>query len=146
MHPLSLTHSIASKVEIFVGRLQSLTESGTTFKMVDYAQDLTTDIITQLTIAQDFNAQSTPEGHGEKFAIGFRTASRRLSELVYAVGQGVGFHMIDPIRPLKSLFYESIFDYKPRAIVKHASASRIPPLSLNPSPSSLYQASPSTKI
>jgi len=34
-------------------------------------------------------------------------ASRRLSELVYAVGQGVGLHMIDPFRPLGALFDES---------------------------------------
>ncbi|OBT65026.1 hypothetical protein VE03_05214 [Pseudogymnoascus sp. 23342-1-I1] len=114
----SLTPSIVSRVEIFVERMQSLAESGHTFKMVDYAQDLITDIITQLTIAQDFNAQSTPEGHGEKSSTGFLTASRRLSEMVYAVGQGVGFHMIDPIRPLKSLFYESIVNRKLTAIVK----------------------------
>ncbi len=114
----SLTGSIVSRVEIFVERLQSLAKSGNIFKMADYAQDLTTDIITQLTIAQDFNAQSTPEGHGEKSPTGLLTASRRLSEMVYDVGQGVGLHMIDPIRPLKSLFYESIFDHKLTAIVK----------------------------
>ena len=114
----SLTNPIVSRVEIFVGRLQSLAKSGTIFKMADYAQDLTTDIITQLTIAQDFNAQSTPEGHGEKSPTGLLTAGRRLSELVYDVGQGVGLHMIDPIRPLKSLFYESIFNHKLTAIVK----------------------------
>lgn len=114
----SLTGSIVSRVEIFVERLQSLAKSGNIFKMADYAQDLTTDIITQLTIAQDFNAQSTPEGHGEKSPTDLLTASRRLSEMVYDVGQGVGLHMIDPIRPLKSLFYESIFDHKLTAIVK----------------------------
>jgi cytochrome P450 len=114
----SLTGSIVSRVEIFVERLQSLAKSGNIFKMADYAQDLTTDIITQLTIAQDFNAQSTPEGHGEKSPTGLLTASRRLSEMVYDVGQGVGLHMIDPIRPLKSLLYESIFDHKLTAIVK----------------------------
>ncbi|OBT87457.1 hypothetical protein VE02_04713 [Pseudogymnoascus sp. 03VT05] len=107
-----------SRVEIFVERTKSLAQSGITFKMVDYAQDLTTDIITQLTIGQDFNAQSMSEGHGAKSPMGFLTASRRLSEMVYAVGQGVGFHMIDPIRPLKSFFYESIFNYKLTAIVK----------------------------
>ena len=114
----SLTDSIVSRVEIFVERMQSLAENGVVFKMADYAQDLTTDIITQLTIAQDFNAQSTPEGHGEKSPTGLLTASRRLSEMVYDVGQGVGWHMIDPIRPLKSLFYESIFNHKLTTIVK----------------------------
>jgi hypothetical protein len=38
--------------------------------------------------------------------------------MIYAVGQGVGFHTIDPIQPLKSLFYESIFGRKLTAIVK----------------------------
>ncbi|KAL9045351.1 MAG: hypothetical protein Q9214_001590, partial [Letrouitia sp. 1 TL-2023] len=114
----SFTCSIVSRVEIFVERLRSLAKSGVTFKMADYAQYLTTDIITQLIIEQDFNAQSTPEGHGEKSPTGVLTASRRLSAMVYDVGQGVGFHMIDPIRPLKSLFYETIFNHKLTAIVK----------------------------
>ena len=114
----SLTRSIVLKVEIFVERVESLAKRGVTFKMADCAQDLTTDIITQLTVAQDFNAQSTPEGQGEKSAIGLLTASRRLSNMIYDVGQGVGFHMIDPIRPLKSLFYETIYNHKLTAIVK----------------------------
>lgn len=67
-----------SRVEIFVERLQSLAaKSGITFKMANYAQDLTTDIITQLTIAQDSNVQSTPDSHGEKFPTGLLTANRR---------------------------------------------------------------------
>ena len=114
----SLTGPIVSRVEVFVKRMQSLTKSGATFKMADYAHDLTTDIITQLTIGQDFNAQSTPEGQGEKSPTGLLTASRRLSEMVYDTGQGVGLHMIDPIRPLKSLFYERIFNRKLTAIIK----------------------------
>jgi cytochrome P450 len=57
-----LTGPIVSRVEIFVERLQTLTKSAVAFKMADYAQDLTTDIITQLTLAKDFNAQSMPEG------------------------------------------------------------------------------------
>ncbi|KAL8818731.1 MAG: hypothetical protein Q9223_002703 [Gallowayella weberi] len=117
-HIHSLTGSIVSRVEIFLQRLRSLAESQATFKLADYAQDLTTDIITQLTVAQDFHAQSTPEGLGEKSPTGLLTASRRLSGLVYAVGQGPGLHMIDPIRPLKSFFYERVFDYKLRVIVK----------------------------
>lgn len=122
-HIHSLTDSIVSKAQVFVDRLQSLAKNGVTFKMADYARDLTTDIITQLTIARDFNAQSTPEGHGAKSPTGFLTASRRLSDLIYDVGQGIGFHMIDPVRPLKLLFYETIFDYKLTAIVKECISS-----------------------
>lgn len=57
----SLSGSVVSKTEIFVQRLQSAAESGITFKLADYAKDLTTDIITQMTIAHDLNAQSTPD-------------------------------------------------------------------------------------
>lgn len=113
----SLSGSVASKAEIFVQRLQSAAENGITFRLADYAKDLTTDIITQLTIAQDFNAQSTLDGHGEKSLTGLLTASRRLSELCYNVGQGVGLHMIDPIRPLKAFYYSYIFDHKLTTIV-----------------------------
>jgi cytochrome P450 len=113
----SLAGSVVSKTEIFVERLKIAAENGTSFKLGDYAKDLTTDIITQLTIAKDLHAQSTPEGHGHKSLTGILTASRRISELVYAVGQGIGWHMIDPIRPIKATFYEQIFDRKLTTIV-----------------------------
>lgn len=113
----SLAGSVVSKTEIFVQRLKSATETSLPFKLGDYAKDLTTDIITQLTIARDLHAQTTPAGHGEKSLTGLLTASRRLSELVYAVGQGIGYHMIDPIRPLKAFYYEQIFDRKLTTIV-----------------------------
>ena len=103
--------------------------------MADYAQDLTFDIITQLAIAQDFHAQSTAEGYNEKSPTGLITASRRLSELVYNVGQGVGFHMIDPVRPLKSIFYESIVDRKLTSIVQ----SRISSTDASSQPKSITQ-------
>lgn len=120
-HIHSLTGSIVSRVDIFLERLRSLAQNGVRFKLADYAQDLTTDIITQLTIAEDFKAQSTSAGHGEKSATGLLTASRLLSKMVYDVGQGIGFHMIDPIRPLKSLFYEHIVDRKLAAIINKRS-------------------------
>ena len=113
----SLSESVVAKTEIFVQRLQSEAEGGATIKLADYAKDLTTDIITQLTIAKDLNAQSTPDGQGEKSLTGLLTASRRLSELCYAVGQGVGLHMIDPIRPIKAQFYSYLFNRKLTAIV-----------------------------
>lgn len=116
-HIHSLSGSIVSKTEIFVQRLQSAAESGITFKLADYAKDLTTDIITQLTIAQDLNAQTTPENHGEKRLTGLLTASRRLSELVYDVGQGIGLYMIDPVRPLKERCYSYVFSHRLTAIV-----------------------------
>ncbi|KAF2738239.1 cytochrome P450, partial [Polyplosphaeria fusca] len=119
----SLTESIVSRVDIFTKRLQSLARSGATFKMADYAQDLTTDIITQFTIARDFNAQSTPEGTGDKSSLGILTLSRRLSNMIIDIGHGFGLHMIDPIRPLKLFFYETVFDHKLTAMVKECISS-----------------------
>lgn len=116
-HIHSLSGSVVSKTELFVDRLKQAAEDGSPFKLANYAKDLTTDIITQLTIAKDLRAQSTPEGQGEKSLTGLLTASRRLSELAYAVGQGIGYHMIDPIRPMKAFYYEQIFDRKLTAIV-----------------------------
>ena len=113
----SLSGSVVSKTKIFVERLQVAADKGITFKLADYAKDLTTDIITQLTMAQDLNAQSTPDGQGEKSIFGLLTASRRLSELCYAVGQGTGLYMIDPIRALKETHYTSVLDRKLTAIV-----------------------------
>lgn len=114
----SLTGPIVTRVKIFVDRLQELAKTDAIFRMADYSQDLTLDIITQLAIAKDLKAQSTPEGQGEKSTLGLLTVSRRLSELVYAVGQGIGLHMIDPIRPIKLFIYQSIYDHKLAAIVK----------------------------
>ena len=113
----SLSSSVVSKTEIFVQRLQSAAERGITFKLADYAKDLTTDIITRLTMAQDLHAQSTPDGRGEKSLTGLLTASRRLSELCYAVGQGTGLYMVDPVRAIKEFHYTSVLDRKLTAIV-----------------------------
>src|SRR5271154_3034110 len=75
----SLAPSIVSKTRIFLDRLKAVAKTGETFTLADYAKDLTTDIITQLTIEKDLKAQLTPEGTGEKNLFGILTASRRLS-------------------------------------------------------------------
>lgn len=116
-HIHSMSGSVVSKTEIFVQRLESAAESGITFKLADYAKDLTTDIITRVTMAQDFHAQSTPDGQGEKSLFGLLTASRRLSELCYAVGQGTGLYLIDPVRAFKEFHYRSVLDRKLTAII-----------------------------
>ena len=66
-----------------------------------------TDIITQLTIERDLQAQSTPEGKGEKGPFGILTASHKLSELSFKTGQWLRLlDAINFIRPLKTTFYE----------------------------------------
>src|SRR5947207_8777300 len=76
---------------------------GRTFNRANYAKDLTTDIITQLTIERDLQAQSTPEDKGEKGLFGILTASHKLSELSFKTGQGLRLlDRINFIRPLKT--------------------------------------------
>ena len=107
-HILSLAPSIIAKTKIFVERLELAASDGRTFALGDYAKDLTTDIITQLTLERDFPAQSIPEGQGEKGLFGILRASRRLSELVFKVGEGLNLpQRLDLIRPIKNKFYES---------------------------------------
>jgi cytochrome P450 len=122
-HIHSLSGSVVSKTGIFVERLRAASERGTIFRLAEYAKDLTTDIITELTIAQDLHAQSTPEGHGEKSRTGLLTASRRLSELIYSVGQGVGLYMIDPVRAAKEYYYTAVLDRKLTALVTEQAKS-----------------------
>ncbi|KAM0713615.1 hypothetical protein Q7P37_010577 [Cladosporium fusiforme] len=120
----SLSGSIISKTEIFVRRLQLAAEKRIVFKLGTYAQDLTQDIITELVIAKNFNAQTTPDGQGEKSPLGILTVNRRLSSLCYVAGLGVGLHMIDPIRPLKAAFYEWWLRRKLTAIVRESISSK----------------------
>lgn len=114
----SLSGCVVSKTEIFVQRLKQAAAEGTVFEMQEYARDLTQDIITEVVIAKNLDAQTTPEGKGEKSPLGLLTANRRLSSLCYAVGQGLGWHMIDPVRPIKAAFYEWWLRRKLTAIVK----------------------------
>ncbi len=112
-HLHSLSPLIINKTKVFIDRLKSAAASHSTFLMKDFAQDLTTDIITELAIEKDFHSQTTREGQGEKSALGVLTASRILSALVFKQGQGfdpIGW--IDPIRPTRSWFYEKVFDWR----------------------------------
>jgi hypothetical protein len=102
----SLAPSVVAQTLTFVERLEKAADEGCVITLADYAKDLTTDIITQLTIEKDLHAQSTPEGEGEKSAFGILRASRRLSELVYRVGEGINLRMLDLRRPIKAMFYE----------------------------------------
>ncbi len=110
-HLHNLSPLIISKTEIFVKRIQEAAKDGTVVKMKDFAQDLTTDIITQMAIEKDFESQSIPEGVGPKSTHGVLTASRILSQLSANTGQGfdpIGF--LDPVRRIKSMYYEWLFD------------------------------------
>ena len=110
-HLHNLSPLIISKTEIFVKRIEEAAKTGSVVALKDFAQDLTTDIITQLAIEKDFESQSVPEGVGPKGTFGILTASRVLSELVATTGQGfdpIGF--LDPVRRAKRWYYERLFD------------------------------------
>lgn len=117
-HLYSLTPSVVAKTKMFIQRLELAAGDGRIFTLADYAKDLTTDIITQLTIERDMHAQSTPEGQGEKGLFGMLTASGRLSELAFKSGQGLRImDRINIMRPIKAAFYEYVFDKKLSAII-----------------------------
>jgi cytochrome P450 len=112
-HLHSLSPLVMAKTSVFVERLRWAAASKKEFLMKGFAQDLTTDIITEISIEKDFESQTTEEGRGEKGLLGVLTASRVLSALVFKAGQGfdpVGY--FDMVRPVKSWFYEKVFDWK----------------------------------
>ena len=112
-HLHSLSPLIMSKARVFINRLKSAAANNSVFLLKDFAQDLTTDIITELAIEKDFHSQTTLEGQGEKSSLGVLTASRILSALVFKQGQGFDpLGWIDPIRPTRSWFYEKVFDWR----------------------------------
>jgi cytochrome P450 len=115
---------IISKTRIFVAQLQQAADTHATFALKELAQDLTTDIITELTVEKDFHAQGTPEGQGHKGPLGMLTASRLLSGLVFQMGRGFSLrHFIDPVRPTKSWFYEQVFNRELATVVKQQIAA-----------------------
>ena len=98
-HIHNLSPLIMSKTRIFVSRMQAAARKGEVVPLKELAQDLTTDIITQLAIEKDFGSQSIPEGEGPKSVFGVLTASRILSQLAASTGQGfdpIGW--LDPVR------------------------------------------------
>ncbi|KAI1620261.1 cytochrome P450 [Exophiala viscosa] len=118
-HLHSLDPLIISKTRIFIDKLQRLAETGETFALKEPAQDLTTDIITELTVEKDFHAQSTPEGQGHKGPLSMLTASRMLSGLCFKMGRGFSLsHYFDPVRPTRAWFYERIFNRELSTVVK----------------------------
>ena len=124
-HLHSLGPLVIEKTKVFIDRLKGKAHSGEVFALQTLSQDLTTDIITQLTIEQDFKAQLTPEGTGEKSAFGILTASRALSTLTFKIGQGLNLAgFLDPVRPSKSWFYEQVFDRKLSKIISDQFSTR----------------------
>lgn len=117
-HLHTLAPLVVSKTRTFSDRLRAAADSGQAFALKDFAQDLTTDIVTQLIIERDFQAQSTPAGQGHKSVVGLLTASRILSTLTPDSLDALNLlRLIDPVRPTKSWFYEQVFNRRLYAIL-----------------------------
>jgi len=110
-HLNTLTGLIVSKTKIFLERLKGHAQDGYVFALKDPATDLTTDIITQLTIERDFQAQTVPEGQGPKSRFGILTAIKIMSSLSERTGQGLDlWNYINVSRYFKSWLYERLYD------------------------------------
>ncbi|KAJ9651734.1 hypothetical protein H2198_009006 [Neophaeococcomyces mojaviensis] len=122
-HLNTLTGLIVSKTKIFLDRLKKNAQDGEVFMLKEPASDLTTDVITQVTIEKDFQAQTVPEGQGPKSTFGILTAIRTMSGLVERTGQGFDFwNYINLARFFKSWLYERLYD---RAILNEI-VSKLP--------------------
>ena len=106
---------VASQTRIFVERLAASARAGETIAVRDYAQDLISDIILQLTTGRNLHAQSTSEGHGEKSFSGFLGVAQRLAQVVKKPGSQLHpLSFLNFVRPTQERFYEFLFYRKIR--------------------------------
>ena len=117
-HLHKLSPLIISKTRFFVNRIKDAAKMGVIVPLKEFAQDLTTDIITQLAIEKDFESQRIPEGQGPKSTFGILTASRILSSLIATTGGGFDLvALLDPVRRVKEYLYERLFDRQLYAVL-----------------------------
>jgi len=110
MHLNTLIPLVVSKTGVFLDRLKSYAQSGENFQLKDPASDLTTDVITQLAIEKDFQAQTVQEGTGPKSTFGFLTAIKIMSSLTEKTGQGFDISSyIHPERKVKERIYDRLY-------------------------------------
>jgi cytochrome P450 len=123
-HIHSLTEQVATRVRVFVSRLQRLADGGEPFKLADYAQDLTFDIITQIAIAKDLNAQLGQEEKNKISKWDLPTVSRRLSRMTMGMSERLlGLHMLNPVRPITLAIHECVYDSQLTTVVKDSISS-----------------------
>ena len=109
-HLNTLIPMIVEKTKIFLGRLKGYAKAGDAFFLKDPASDLTTDVITQLAIEKDFEAQSVPEGQGPKSRFGILTSIKTMSSLTAKIGQGFDIlAYIDPQRRIKEWLFDKVY-------------------------------------
>lgn len=108
-HLNTLTPMIVEKMRIFLDRLKACARTEEAFALKEPTQDLTTDVITQLTFEKDFQAQTTPEGTGYKSKFGLLTTIKTMSTLTEKVGQGFDPASLLPQRRIKEFFYDRLY-------------------------------------
>lgn len=106
-HLNTLVPFVVNKTRIFLDRLKAYAKDGNDFVLKDTTTDLTMDVITQVAIEKDFQAQTTPVGQGPKSTFGILTAITIMSSLTEKVGQG--FELAAYLQPQKRI-KEWIFD------------------------------------
>lgn len=123
-HIHSLTEQVTTRVRVFVSRLQRLADSGDPFKLADYAQDLTFDIITQIAIAKDLNAQLGLKEKNKISKWDLPTVSRRLSRMTLGMSERLlGLHMLNLLQPITLAVHETVYDSQLTAVVKDSISS-----------------------
>ncbi|KAK5085070.1 hypothetical protein LTR70_008704 [Exophiala xenobiotica] len=109
-HLNTLIPFVVSKTRVFLDRLKGYAQNGEDFQLKDPASDLTTDIITQLAIEKDFQAQTVPEGQGPKSTFGLLTSIKTMSSLTEKTGQGFDISgYIHPERKAKEWIYDRLY-------------------------------------
>lgn len=108
-HLNTLEPMIVEKTRIFLDRIKLCAKSGEAFALKNPSQDLATDVITQLTIEKDFQAQTVPEGTGPKSKWGLLTTIKTMSTLTEKVGQGFELASLLPQRRIKEFIYDRLY-------------------------------------
>jgi len=109
-HLNTLIPLVVSKTGVFLDRLKDYARSGKDFPLKDPASDLTTDVITQVAIEKDFQAQTVPEGQGPKSTFGILTSIKTMSSLTEKVGQGFNIAAyLYPQRRVKEWIYDRLY-------------------------------------
>lgn len=109
-HLNTLIPLVVSKTKVFLNRLKDHARIGDDFFLKDPASDLTTDVITQVAIEKDFQAQTVPEGQGPKSTFGILTSIKTMSSLTEKTGQGFNFvAYLYPQRRIKEWIYDRLY-------------------------------------
>jgi cytochrome P450 len=105
-HLHSLMPLILRKTHIFADKLRAAAASQNVITLGQYVQDLTVDIIGEVLMEYDFQAQSTEDGKGEKGPRGALTALKKILEWTFNGEKALNpFHRFSILRPIILRYY-----------------------------------------